>query len=295
MPRGKTQKVLDLLDAIMEIAQERQPATVRGICYPLMETYGLIPSMEKKHTNRISMHVRELRESERMPWRWIVDETRTRRVYRRGYDDPAEYLQLSLVNGYRRDYWTAQPYEIEVWSEKATVGGVLEPVLAKWLINFRNMRGYTSATNAHHLAETSQYSDKPIIALYVGDWDPSGLHMSAVDLPRRIQAYGGEIDIRRVALLHEDTERSQGLPLEDKQKDPRYQWYRQQGQSRRFWELDGLDPRILRDRVDQAIEGLVDHDVWDRCMVTERAEYESLSTIFHSLREQASVLFGLHS
>jgi hypothetical protein len=178
MPRGKTQRVLDLLDAIMEVAEERQPVTVRGICYPLMEVYGLIPSMEKKHTNRIGTHARELRESGRMPWRWLVDETRTRRVYRRGFDDPVEYLQRSLVNAYRRDYWTMQPYEIEVWSEKSTVSGVLEPVLRRWFVDFRNMRGYTSATNAHDLAQTSQYSDKPMIALYVGDWDPSGLHMS---------------------------------------------------------------------------------------------------------------------
>jgi hypothetical protein len=161
MPRGKTQKVLDLHDAILTIAQERQPVTVRGICYPLMELYGLIPSMEKKYTNKISTHVRQLREDGRMPWPWIVDETRTRRVYRRGYDDPARYLQLSLVNGYRRNYWTPQPYKIEVWSEKSTVGGVLEPVLQRWFVDFYNMRGYTSATNAHDLAQASQYSDKP--------------------------------------------------------------------------------------------------------------------------------------
>jgi hypothetical protein len=251
--------------------------------------------MEKKHTNRVSTHVRKSRESGRMPWSWIVDETRTRRIYRRGYDDPARYLQLSLVNGYRRNYWTTQPYKIEVWSEKSTVSGVLEPVLQKWFVDFRNLRGYTSATNAHDLAEMSQSSDKPIIALYVGDWDPSGLHMSEVDLPRRIEAYGGEADIRRVALLDEDTERSQGLPLEDKRKDPRHSWYRQWCQSRRFWELDGLDPRILRDRVDQAIEGLIDRDAWSRCMVTERAERDSLDKIFNSLNKQAAVLFGLHS
>jgi hypothetical protein len=114
-------------------------------------------------------------------------------------------------------------------------------------------------------------------------------------LPRRIGEYGGEIEIRRVALLDADTERSQGLPLEDKQKDPRYKWYRQQCQGRRFWELDGLDPRILRDRVDQAIEGLIDRDAWDRCMVTEQAEYKSLNTVFNALRDQAPVLFGLNS
>jgi hypothetical protein len=293
MPRGKSQKTLDLEDAIMEIAEERQPVTVRGICYPLMEIYGMIPSMEKKHTNRVGACVRQLREEELLPWAWIVDETRKGRYYRHGFDDPAEYLQNKLTNAYRRDYWAMQPYKVELWSEKSTVGGVLDPVLENWSVNFRNMRGYTSATNAHDLAETSLYSDKPTIALYVGDWDPSGLHMSEADLPRRIEGYGGEIDIQRVALLESDTGGSRGLPLEDKQKDPRYNWYVRKCQTDRFWELDGMDPRLLRDRVGQAIERLVDREAWDRCMVTERAEYESLDHIFKSMREQASALFRL--
>jgi hypothetical protein len=82
MPHGRTSKVLDLLNAIMEIAEERHPVTVRGICYALVEVHGLIPSMEKRYMNRIGTHVRELREPGRMPWEWIVDETRTEGVSR---------------------------------------------------------------------------------------------------------------------------------------------------------------------------------------------------------------------
>jgi hypothetical protein len=216
-------------------------------------------------------------------------------VYRDGYDNPAKYLQDVLTNCYWRDYWNTQPYNVEVWSEKSTVGGVLHPVLSQWGVNFRNLRGYTSATNAHDLAIRTKHSRKPFVALYVGDWDPSGLHMSEVDLPRRLGEYGGVVELRRVALTLDHTMLGEGLALEGKQKDTRHQWYVSRYQVNRFWELDGLDPRLLRDEVEHAIRSLVDPEAWDRCMTIEQAERESLEGIFSSLRKQAHVLFGLNS
>jgi hypothetical protein len=277
----------------MEIAEARQPVTVRGICYLLMKVYGLIPSMEKKHTNRIGTHVREVRESDCMPWEWIVDETRTTRTYRAGFDDLAEYVMYKAMKNYRRDYGNHQPHRIEVWSEKSMVGGVLEPALRDWCVDFRNMRGYTSVTNAHDLAILTSHSNKPFVALYVGDWDPLGLHMSEVDMPWRLGQYGGELDLCRIALTPHHTASSEGLLLEAKQKDPRYRWYRSRCETDRFWELDGLDPPILRDRVHQAISDLVDHDAWDHCMLTEQGERESLTEILGGMCERVAALLSI--
>lgn len=46
---------------------------------------------------------------------------------------------------------------------------------------------------------------------FVGDFDPSGLHMSEVDLPRRLERYGGDVRITRVAITESDIIHS-GLP-----------------------------------------------------------------------------------
>ena len=74
-----------------------------------------------------------------------------------------------------------------MWSEKGTVRGTLAPVLNKYGVTFRVMHGYGSATALHAIAEASAVSDKPLTVLYVGDWDPSGLHMSEIDLPDRLE------------------------------------------------------------------------------------------------------------
>jgi hypothetical protein len=43
------------------------------------------------------------------------------------------------------------------------------------------MHGFSSATVVHDIADDRDA--RPLTALYVGDWDPSGLYMSVLDLP----------------------------------------------------------------------------------------------------------------
>jgi hypothetical protein len=54
------------------------------------------------------------------------------------------------------------------------------------------------------VAEETEEMDQPLIVLYAGDWDPSGLHMSQVDLPARLQQYGANVELRRIALSRAD-------------------------------------------------------------------------------------------
>jgi hypothetical protein len=118
--------------------------------------------------------------------------------------------------------------------------------------------------------------------LYVGDWDPSGLHISEVDLTGRLLDYGGNVDIVRLALTKADTR--SGLPSFEaatKHRDPRYRWYRER-YGTRCWELDALSPVILRNRVKQAIEDRLDHEAWKRAAIAEKAERESLTNILNT-------------
>ncbi len=141
------------------------------------------------------------------------------------------------------------------------------------------MHGYGSATAIHEAAQESRNSDRLLTVFYAGDHDPSGLHMSAIDLPRRIAQYGGLVNLIRVALVAEDTRA--GLPsfkTETKRRDPRYRWYLERF-GPRCWELDALSPVTLRDRVERAILERLDQDAWRRAEITERAELESLSSI----------------
>jgi hypothetical protein len=51
-----------------------------------------------------------------------------------------------VARSYRRDFWQQQPERVEVWSEKGTIRGVLQPVLDEYGVGFRVMHGFGSAT-----------------------------------------------------------------------------------------------------------------------------------------------------
>ena len=63
--------------------------------------------------------------------------------------------------------------------------GVLAPVLDQYAVGFLPVGGFSSATKVHDLAEDDD--GRPLILLYVGDYDPSGLFMSERDLPERLE------------------------------------------------------------------------------------------------------------
>ena len=189
MSRGKSRKTIERLNAAIEILEEIQPATVRAICYRLF-VLGLIPDMSKSSTNSISRILTQGREDGDIVWSYIVDETREAETSGR-WNDTDEFVRV-ISRGYRRDYWQDQPTRVEVWSEKGTVRGSIEPVLREYGVTFRVMHGYASATAVNDAADESLVDSRPLEVLYIGDWDPSGLHMSMVDLPGRIGAHNFE-------------------------------------------------------------------------------------------------------
>jgi hypothetical protein len=272
--RGMAQRSLDLIEAMYAVAEAAHPITGRGVGYKLF-TAGLIPSMARSEMQRVYRLLKEARERGHIPWEWIVDETRS--IERTStWADPAEYARC-VARSYRRDFWNQQPVRCEVWSEKGTVRGVLGPVLDHFAVGFRVMHGFSGATTVY---EASRDDDgRELIALYVGDFDPSGLFMSEEDLPNRLSKYGGaHITLRRIALTREQVNGLPSFPATDKEKDPRYKWFCA-NYGDRCWELDAMDPNGLRDCVEQAIVELIEPMAWKRCEIINQAEQESLKTI----------------
>jgi hypothetical protein len=160
------------------------------------------------------------------------------------------------------------------------VRGVLAPVLDDYAVGFNVLHGFSSATAVHDAADSDD--DKPLIILYVGDWDPSGLCMSERDLPERIHRYGGHhIELRRIALTADQLDELPSFPASDKKNDKRYKWF-VKNFGRRCWELDALDPNDLRARVKREIAALIEPRAWKRCVALDNAEQESLRTVLDS-------------
>lgn len=285
--RGKSAKSMQLIEAAREILEEIQPATVRAVCYRLF-ILGVTPNMGKNATGMVSKQLVWAREQGIIPWEHIVDETReAERV--NSWNNPEEIINAA-VRGYRKDYWSMQPNRVEVWSEKGTLRGTLAPVLEEFGVTFRVMHGYGSATTIHAVAEEDMDHDKPLTVLYAGDWDPSGLHMSMVDLPARLERYGGAITINRVALADGDTDDFSRLPFfpaESKSKDSRFDWYAA-NYGMRCWEVDALSPVDLRKRMRVAIINLLDVPKWTHAIKIETAERESMTNILTNWKKSIS-------
>jgi hypothetical protein len=278
--RGKGKRSVELVGVARQILNEIRPASVRALCYRLFVA-GRIPDMGKSSTNSVSRLLRIAREVGEVPWEWIVDESRTAETAHR-WSNPDAIINAA-VRGYRRDYWQDQEHRVEVWSEKGTVRGTLGPVLDEYGVTFRVMHGYASATVVNDVAEMSIQSIKPLIVLYVGDWDPSGKHMSDVDLPGRLTRYGAELKLHRVALTRNDLKGLPSFEPETKRKDPRYRWFMEQVKTK-CYELDALPPPRLRRRIESEIRRLIDLELWTHARMIEQVEVDSMKDFHKSWR-----------
>ena len=87
------------------------------------------------------------------------------------------------------------------------------------------------------------------------------------------------IELERIALLRDDCDDLPSFDVRTKRKDPRYRWYREHTGETRAWELDAMDPRDLRSRVEQNILACINGEAWNRTGLAERAEQESLRSV----------------
>lgn len=275
--RGRNKETIALEEAIIRIVYERYPVTVRGVCYALF-TEGLIESMAEKFTAKISRVMTDMREHDRLDWQLVVDGSRA--VKRTSSWKNSTGFLKSAVEQYRRDSWQDQPNLIEVWSEKSTIEGVLQPVLEHFGVTFRVMKGFSSFTSLRKAAEDSLCIDQGQqgVALYLGDWDPSGLSMSERDIPERLARYGSQWAFERIAVTAEDTEDLPSFDLSTKSKDPRASWFQEHFGSR-CYEVDAINPNDLRDRVKEQIASRLDLLKWDHALKIQNVEIESLQSV----------------
>lgn len=266
------------------ILRQVKPATVRHLYYRLLSE-GLLPPKPAGHDNRYDRLCTEMlmaREEGQVPWSWIVDDSRE--AWRLDIYATAAAYAKEAAERYRRDVWATQERRVEVWSEKETVGGLLWPVCAKYRVPFQPFHGYAGG-KLHEIAEGVQEDPQPsLLALYVGDFDPSGLNISDEVFPQKLEQYGagGLITLHRIALVERDLTRVQ--LIEAKTTDTRWERYAAaygripavQG-GRWCAELDALDPRELRRRVEAAIKReITDQDAWDDCLEGEAEERTDL-------------------
>jgi len=176
----------------------------------------------------------------------------------------------------KRSRWWGQPNIVSVWVEKEALAGVFEDTCKELGVSLFPCKGYPSVSSlwAWHrdmadtranAAELLGMEPTPII-LYFGDHDPDGWEIprSAERSLRRLQGIRGEhfdFEFRRLALLKKQIDQYKPPPFPAKETSARYASYVKEHKIKDAWELDALEPRVLRKLIADGVNGLFDESI----------------------------------
>jgi hypothetical protein len=270
MAKAELIRTRQLIESAVLILSSEWPMTIRQLFYRLVSARYIENS--RADYQRVSRMMTTARDDGRCLFEWIVD--RSRPEYSpRVFDDPVEYAEV-IKRSYRKDYWTTQPNHCEIWVEKDAIIGSIQGVTDELGVTVRVGRGFLSTTKAHEIAERFNSISKPITVFYLGDHDPSGRTIEA-DLVTRIGMYGSYFTLRRLAIFAGDIRKFNLPPLRVKMTDSRAKGFLRK-YSNTCVELDALPPIELRRRIRDAVEQLLDRNLWNRAIEVESVELASI-------------------
>ncbi|RLC83552.1 MAG: hypothetical protein DRJ03_16870 [Chloroflexi bacterium] len=270
-------------DILHSYEQQGYDLSLRQLYYQLVSK-DLVPNTQKSYS-RLGDIASDARLAGLMDWDMIVDRGRST-VRNSHWESPAEILQ-TCASSFQIDKWEDQPYHVEVMVEKQALEGVIIPVCSKLDVSFTANKGYSSQSFMYRKGQQlNAYasSGKKIVAIYLGDHDPSGLDMDR-DIRERLQLFSGhDVELTRVALTHAQVLQYQPPPNPAKVTDSRADKYIQKfGQV--SWELDALDPATLAGLVEGAVKKYRDDTLWDVSVVREKKMKVELSDMARDYTE----------
>lgn len=270
-----------LAERAVQILDEEHPMTLRQLFYRIVSA-GVIPN-EPRQYKRLGRVATRLRELGIIPLSWLVDHLRQtiKPSSWMGLEDFSETVR----NVYRKDLWASQAVSPAFFVEKDAVAGTLQPITEKYDVPLHVCRGYASISFAGQIAEQWGDIDKPVVAYYLGDFDPSGFDIER-DLRAKLRRYGrADFEWTRLAVRPDDFEAFNIIPLPVKRTDTRARAFVAE-HGRQCAELDALPPSELRDRVETAILSHVDREQWSRLQHIEGIEREAVQELFRGIESR---------
>lgn len=271
--RSKSQ-LEQLDDALISIAHEERPLTIRGLFYRAM-SQGEVPKTENGY-RQVQRRALALRRSGELPYHWIADGTRWQ--VKPTTHGSMERALSNAASSYRRALWDEQEVHVELWVEKDAITSVVRPVTEEWDVPIMVARGYSSESFLWSTAQALIADGRPAVIYQLGDHDPSG-----VDAWRHIKsklndfAEGVDLTFRRLAVTPAQVEEYSLPTRPTKASDSRSRNF--EGDS---IEVDAVPSPILRSIVQDAIEEHIDYE---QLRLTRIAE-DSERSILHSIAGQ---------
>ena len=265
-------------DAMLRVAEEDQPVTVRQLFYRLVSE-GAIEKTEAEY-DKVASYCGQLRRDGRMPYEWINDPSRMIRQ-RPTWDGPGDLIRWAR-DAYMRDIWQTQKHRIQIWVEKDALVGIFEQVTRRFAVPLFSSKGYSSLTLLKDAADQIIVDNDAGRDTYVyqfGDFDASG-----ADIPRAISEglaeLGADHYFERVAITQSQiTELS--LPTRpQKGSDSRAKNFGDEAV-----ELDAIPPATLREMITTTIEGRLDAETWSAGIAQQEKDLEDLNAVADSFEK----------
>ncbi len=255
---------LAMIETVNEILADYESQgydlSLRQLYYQLVSR-NIVPNTERSYKN-VGNLVSDARLAGLVDWSMIRDRGRNM-VKNTHWNNPAEIVRAAAL-GFRIDRWTDQPCYVEVMVEKQALEGVLEPVCSELDVSFTANKGYSSSSAMYEASKRflrASRDGKQLYVIYLGDHDPSGIDMTR-DVDDRLSLFMGGVEVNRVALNMDQVERLQPPENPAKITDSRAASYISRF-GRSSWELDAIEPSELASIVRNAVEALIDRNLWD--------------------------------
>lgn len=205
-------------------------------------------------------------------------------------NDGSKWEFLNRLSGYATvfalDRWRGQRHYVELHVEKQALSSVLGPVADDWMIGFSMNKGYASQTAFYDASkrfiEAENSDNKECVCLYVGDHDPSGLDMIR-DFRDRMEVFGANVEVIPIALTRAQVRQYGCPPNPAKMTDARADAYVAE-HGRQSWEVDALDPKVLRTIVNKAIATLVDKKMMDAVLEQQAEDRIEIAAALEAIR-----------
>jgi len=238
---GLSKKSQELITQIGCVIEQYGTMTVRQVYYQLV-TQGY-------DYRQVAYGLAKARELGLVNLNRIID--RSRPTYGMDtWENPAEVLDY-YKKYYQLDYWADEQIKVEIWTEKDALSQILYEEAARFRVPVRVTRGFLSISNQH------AWSNENNVILYFGDFDPSGL---CIDFSLSNNVYLEYAELHRIALTPEQLDQYDLPSVPVKANDTRSKDYVKQ-YGNRGWELDALNPMVLRILVKNSIEQYITFDL----------------------------------
>lgn len=276
---SKTLKIIVQADLIIEEYQaDGMDLTLRQLYYQFVAR-GIIPNSDAEY-HKLGTIIGDARLAGLIDWTAIEDRTRNLKKNSH-WDNPGQIIR-SAAYGFQVDHWQGQKYRPEVWIEKEALIGVISRVCEELDVGHYACKGYVSLSemwrSARRFSDMEQEGQTPVI-IHLGDHDPSGMDMTRDISDRQyiLSDFSG-VEVKRIALNIDQVHQFNPPPNTAKLSDSRAKDYiRDYGYE--SWELDALEPRMLRDLIQETVLTYRDDELYNEVMEKEKEYKKTLNRI----------------